>query len=103
MLTKLAGEAHALDAWLHENFRIYTIILGWGLVYGIVTNAGGLLADLTGDEHGSGHAFGLLVTVAFQAGLLINQLAQFHEHRQRHGRTSRARKTAVSAEEPKAE
>ena len=84
MVNQLIRDAHSLDAWLHEHFRLYTFILGCGLVIAIFNNVGALGRTLsgTGAEHGD-HSLKLLVMLVFQAALLVNQVAQLHEHRQR--------------------
>lgn len=90
MLAKLSLRAHELDIWLHANVgRPYIAILGWGLVFSILDSLRSLSHTLTTE---SGSLFGqvkLLLILAFQAGLLINQLAQWHQHRQRHRRPRR--------------
>ncbi|HTZ69904.1 MAG TPA: hypothetical protein VMB71_04560 [Acetobacteraceae bacterium] len=79
MLSRLALSAHEFDAWLHENAgRLYIAILSWGLVFSIIGSLGKL------GNAASGHS-GLtaLLVLVFQAALLINQLAQWHELRER--------------------
>ncbi len=80
MIGRLAFAAHELDGWLHAHYgRIYVAILGWGLVISIL---GGLRAL----EHAladGGSGLGPLAVVVFQSALLINQLAQWHDLRER--------------------
>jgi hypothetical protein len=78
MLNRLALRAHELDEWLHENVgRAYVAILGWGLVLSIFASVASLGRALT--------SFGF-ITLVFQAALLVNQLAQWHELRARRRR-----------------
>jgi hypothetical protein len=78
MLSRLASSAHQLDAWLHHNVgRAYVAILGWGLVLSILASIAKLGNALS--------SFGL-ITLVFQAALLVNQLAQWHELRERRRR-----------------
>jgi hypothetical protein len=83
MLSRLARRAHELDEWLHQNVgRAYVAILGWGLVLSILAS----IAKL-------GHAlssFGL-ITLVLQGALLVNQLAQWHELRERRRRHKQPR------------
>jgi hypothetical protein len=78
MLSRLARKAHELDDWLHQNVgRAYVAILGWGLVLSIIGSIATLGRALT--------SFGF-ITLIFQAALLVNQLAQWHELRTRRRR-----------------
>jgi hypothetical protein len=87
LLGKLSLRAHELDIWLHQNVgRPYIAILGWGLVFSIFESLRSVSHTLTENASGVFSMIKLLLILAFQAGLLINQLAQWHQHRQRHGR-----------------
>jgi hypothetical protein len=87
LLAKFSLRAHELDIWLHENVgRPYIAILGWGLVFSIFESLRSLSHTLAENASGVFSMIKLLLILAFQAGLLINQLAQWHQHRQRHGR-----------------
>ena len=87
MLAKISLRAHELDIWLHENVgRPYIAILGWGLVFTIIESLRSLGHTLSENASGLFSTIKLLLILAFQAGLLVNQLAQWHEHRQRHAR-----------------
>jgi len=79
VIRELIRGASWLDAWLRENLgRPYTVLLGVGLVAGISASLSGL-----GAEFRSGQGLvRIAVTVLFQLALLINQLAQFHEHQE---------------------
>jgi hypothetical protein len=82
VLTTLSRKAYELDIWLHENIgRPYILILGWGLALSILDSLGVLLHTLAAPAEGLGGMIKLLVVLAFQAGLLINQLAQWHTRR----------------------
>jgi hypothetical protein len=87
LLAKLSLRAHELDIWLHQNVgRPYIAILGWGLVFSIFDSLRTLSHTLAAEATGMFSMIKLLLILAFQAGLLINQLAQWHQHRQRHSR-----------------
>ena len=80
MIGRLARAAHEWDAWLHENAgRTYIGILTWGLVVSIIGSLGVLGRALSGGEGG----LAVIVVLVFQSALLVNQLAQWHELRQR--------------------
>ena len=92
MLANISRRAHELDIWLHENVgRPYIAILGWGLVISIIDSLGSLGHTLGAQADGLFGLVKLLLILAFQAGLLVNQLAQWHQHRERHGRGRRKR------------
>ena len=76
---RVLGWAYEADAWLKSRLgRPYTAILGAGLSLGIVATIKSLAAAIqTGRD-----PLALVATVVFEAALLINQLAQFHEYRQ---------------------
>ena len=91
MLKNLASSAHELDEWLHQHVgRAYVAILTWGLVASMIGSATTLGHELSAGEGG----LTPLVVLVFQAGLLVNQLAQWHElrerRRQRRGTTTAA-------------
>jgi hypothetical protein len=83
MLSRLARAAHEYDEWLHQHVgRAYVAVLGWGLV-----------ASILGSLSVLGHALSkgrsslpTLFILVFQTALLINQLAQWHELKQRRRR-----------------
>jgi hypothetical protein len=80
MIKKLAESAHELDQWLHIHAgRTYVAILTWGLVLSIISSISAI-----GRAFSRG-SFGLtpLFILVIQAGLLVNQLAQWHDLRQR--------------------
>jgi hypothetical protein len=83
MISKLVHGAHRLDAWLKLNVgRPYTLILSVGLVIAMIDGVSQLSHTLSeGGEILSGHLLTFSVTLVFQAALLINLLAQWHEHR----------------------
>ena len=88
MIKRLAEGAHELDQWLHVHAgRTYVAILTWGLVLSILNSV-----SVIGRAFESG-SIGLtpLFILVIQAGLLVNQLAQWHDLRQRR----RHRKTAA--------
>ena len=94
MLSTISRRAHELDIWLHENVgRPYIAILGWGLFFSILDSLRSLGHTLGENAHSLTGMIKLLVILAFQAGLLVNQLAQWHQHRQRHRRTRPDRQT----------
>ena len=80
MLQKLTERAHELDQWLHIHYgRSYVAILTWGLVLSIINSV-----SVVGRAFSRGH-IGLtpLFVLVVQSGLLVNQLAQWHDLRQR--------------------
>ncbi len=78
MIETVGRIAVLIDAWLREHVgRAYSGILGVGLVLGLIATFSEL-----GKELGSGvSVLKIAGLVAFQAVLLINQLAQFHDYR----------------------
>ena len=101
MLAKLSLRAHELDIWLHENVgRPYIAILGWGLVFSIFESLRALSHTLAENASGVFSLVKLLLILAFQGGLLVNQLAQWHQHRQRHSRKRPGRGVERGAEPP---
>lgn len=102
MIPTILKLASALDAWLREHIgRPYLAALWVGLILGIIAAFQDLLKDL--GRHDS--VVKLSLFIAFQAALLVNQLAQFHDYReerlrQREARALRrqARPGAVAAE-----
>ena len=82
MLAKLSRRAYELDIWLHQNVgRPYIVILSWGLVLSILDSLRALGHTLAASVDGLGDLIKLSLVLAFQAGLLVNQLAQWHERR----------------------
>ena len=80
MLKNLASSAHELDEWLHQHVgRGYVAILTWGLVLSMIGSVTTLGHAISAGESG----LTSLVVLVFQAGLLVNQLAQWHELRER--------------------
>lgn len=91
MLGYVLDGAHWLDAWLKEHLgRIYNLILGLGLGLGISAAITSLQKELGA---GAG-AWKLAGLIAFQAVLLVNQLAQLREFRN-DARARRAERKAV--------
>jgi hypothetical protein len=87
MIGRIIVGAHWLDAWLQVHLgRPYRVVLAVGLVVGISAS----IHDLSRSVSSSTNILKIVGMVLFQLALLINQLAQFHEHRQRR----RARKHA---------
>jgi hypothetical protein len=96
MLSNLFRGASWLDAWLHEHVgRLYTAILGWGLVAAISEGIARLVQSF-GSGGGKVDLVRIVLVVALQSALLINQLAQWSELQERR----RARKAARSAPPP---
>ena len=91
MLGFVLDGAHWLDAWLKEHLgRIYNAILGLGLGLGISAAINTFAKEL-----GQGaDAWKLGGLIAFQAVLLLNQLAQLRDFRQE----ARARRAARRAD-----
>jgi hypothetical protein len=79
MVRELISGAWRLDQWLKAKIgRPYTILLTAALIAGISANVRAVEAEI-------GHAGNMTVivlTVVFDAILLINQLAQLHEYRE---------------------
>jgi len=102
MIATLLKFSSFLDAWLREHFgRPYLGALGVGLVLGIIATFQELLKDL--GRHDS--VLKLSLFIAFQAALLVNQLAQFHDYREERQRQREAkalRRQALVATEPAA-
>jgi hypothetical protein len=98
VLASLSRRAYTLDIWLHENVgRPYIAILGWGLALSILDSLHALGRTLAAAADGPGDMIKLLVVLAFQSGLLINQLAQWHERRQKRGRARADRPATTPA------
>jgi hypothetical protein len=92
MIETVLKASSALDAWLREHLgRPYLAALGVGLVLGIIATVRELVDDI-----GSESVLKLLLFVAFQAALLVNQLAQFHDYR-RERQERKAAKAAAQA------
>jgi hypothetical protein len=90
MLTLRA--AYWLDDWLRQHVgRFYTTILIWGLVVGIGASLTALGRAFTSGVGLGGKLAVIAVAAVFQAALLINQLAQLHEHRERRMRKNAQR------------
>jgi hypothetical protein len=80
MIGRIIVGAHWLDAWLQVHLgRPYRVVLAVGLVVGISAS----IHDLSRSVSSSTNILKIVGMVLFQLALLINQLAQFHEHRQR--------------------
>jgi hypothetical protein len=87
MLTNLSRRAYELDIWLHENVgRPYIAILSLGLAISMLDSVRSLAHTLSDSVNDLGDIIGLLLALAFQSGLLINQMAQWHERRMKHRR-----------------
>ncbi|MGA0600960.1 hypothetical protein ACO2Q3_09670 [Caulobacter sp. KR2-114] len=88
MIATILKLSSALDAWLREHIgRPYLAALGVGLVLGIVAAFQDLMKDL--GRHDS--VVKLSLFIAFQAALLVNQLAQFHDYREERRRQREAK------------
>lgn len=80
MIGAMTSLAYRLDTWLREHLgRPYNVILGVGLVLAIIQGVREVV-DVLGRP---GDVLKIAVIVAFEAVLLLNQMAQLHEHRQR--------------------
>ena len=91
MLGFVLDGAHWLDAWLKEHLgRVYNAVLGLGLGLGISA----AITSLSKEFGAGASAWKLGGLIAFQALLLLNQLAQLHEFRQQ----VRARRAARRAD-----
>jgi len=88
MLRFATRYAHWLDLWLRRRFgRPYTTILAIGIVLSISASIDSLGRVIGGGEKGvQGDILKTAAFVVFQIALLINQLAQLDEHRQRRRR-----------------
>ncbi len=88
MLGIILDGAHGLDAWLKDHLgRIYNTVLGIGLGLGISAAVNDLTKEL-GQGVGAWKLAGL---IAFQALLLLNQLAQLREMREQRRRRRAAK------------
>jgi hypothetical protein len=84
MLTTLGRAAYWLDGWLRQHVgRLYTGILIWGLIVGIGASLTALGNAFTTGVGLGGKLAAIALAAAFQAALLINQLAQLYEHQER--------------------
>ena len=90
MFGTVSDAAWRLDQWMKEHVgRTYTIVLAIGLIASISANVRGIETKL---QH-PGNLVTIVLTVAVDIVLLVNQLAQLHEYRQaRHARKASARK-----------
>jgi hypothetical protein len=96
MLSNLFRGASWLDAWLHEHVgRLYTGILGWGLVAAISEGIARLVQSFNASG-GKVDVVRIVLVLALQSALLINQLAQWSELQERR----RARKAAKGSAPP---
>jgi hypothetical protein len=88
MLSLLLRRAHWLDLWLHRRLgRPYNALLVFALGLSITATINTLAAAVeAGEKNFAATALCTVVTVGFQAALLINQLAQLDEHRARRRR-----------------
>jgi len=88
MLTFVTRRAHWLDLWLRRRLgRPYVTILAIGIGLSIVASLstlGGVIA--AGAKGAPTDILKTAAIVVFQSGLLINQLAQLDEHRERRRR-----------------
>lgn len=93
MLDFVLDGAHWLDAWLKEHLgRIYNMVLGLGLGLGISAAVNSLTKEL-----GAGASvWRLSGLIAFQAVLLLNQLAQLRDFRNDARQRRAARRTERS-------
>ena len=95
MLKRLVLSAHELDEWLHQHVgRAYIAILAWSLVISMMASLRVLGHALSGGKSGVTPALTLVV----QSALLVNQLAQWHDLRER-----RRRRRNEVASPPKSE
>jgi hypothetical protein len=79
MLGFVLDGAHWLDAWLKQHLgRVYNVVLGLGLGLGISA----AVNTLTKEVGEGANAWKLGALIAFQALLLLNQLAQLREFRE---------------------
>lgn len=88
MIATILKLSSALDAWLREHIgRPYLAALWVGLILGIIAAFQDLLKDLGRHDN----VLKLSLFIAFQAALLVNQLAQFHDYREERMRQREAR------------
>lgn len=88
MIPTILKLSSALDAWLREHIgRPYLAALWVGLILGIIAAFEDLLKDLGRHDN----VLKLSLFIAFQAALLVNQLAQFHDYREQRMRQREAR------------
>jgi hypothetical protein len=99
MIRELIGGAWRLDQWLKDKVgRPYTILLTAALIAGISAN----VRAVEGQIGHAGNLTIIVLTVVFDAILLINQLAQLHEYREVR-RQKRAEKRAEKRPENRRE
>jgi hypothetical protein len=101
MLALITRRARWLDLWLRKHLGSpYLTLLASGLGISIVASLTALAQALTAAKAGfEADSLRIAVIVVFQAGLLINQLAQLDEIRQRR-RRRRQRKRARATQTP---
>lgn len=88
MIPTILKLSSALDAWLREHIgRPYLGALWVGLILGIIAAFQDLMKDLSRHDN----VLKLSLFIAFQAALLVNQLAQFHDYREERLRQREAR------------
>jgi hypothetical protein len=80
MKRNLARAAWELDEWLQSTLgRPYNALLGVGLGLGTVHQ----IEDLPKDLHSSSGGVVTVLIVVMDLALLINQIGQLHQHRER--------------------
>jgi hypothetical protein len=88
MLSLILRQAHWLDLWLHRRLgRPYNAVLVFALGLSITATVNALAGAIAaGEKDFAATAVRTVAIVAFQAALLVNQLAQLDEHRARRRR-----------------
>lgn len=97
MLSLIGHWAQVIDTWLKQHVgRPYTYLL----VVGLVTGIGATVRQVEDAIGHPGDMSKIVLTVAFDTVLILNQLAQLHEYAESR-RTRRAeRKAAKRREQP---
>lgn len=94
MIATILKLSSTLDAWLREHIgRPYLAALWIGLVLGII----GAFDELAKDFSRHDNVVKLSLFIAFQAALLVNQLAQFHDYREERMRRREAQQEAKTS------
>ena len=96
MFTRLTDRARWLDNWLEENLgRPYNTLLTVGLVLDMISRIEGIPAK----THSPHDLIGAALVFTMEAALLIHQLGEFSERRERrHVRNTRRK--ALNAAKP---
>ena len=104
MLNMLTGVARKIDEWLkHRMGRLYNGVLSAGLVLAIIDTVRKIVHDVSDSSDHKGNILKLAVEAVFQAMLLVDQLTQLDNRRERIRQRREARRTAGHVQDVKAD